>query len=1093
MPRIPDVYWCVFRPLATTLPIGIPASHRLPSLSAPAVRRLLSFIPVTAPILLLLLFHASLTTAVYAQGSTATLSGVVEDEAGAVIPNANVAVISIVQGFQRATTTNEEGIFIVPSLAPGPYTVKAEHESFVPSESKVILNVNDQRSIKITLKVGSLPGQTVNVLDGLALIDESATVGTTVDRQFIENLPLNGRSFQSLLALTPGTILTKATPDSPGQLSINGQRGNANYFTVDGVSANISVTRTSNVSQTLGGSLPGLTAQGGTNSLVSVDALQEFKVQTSTYAPEFGRSPGGQVSMITRSGTNEFHGSVFDYFRHDVFDANDWFGNATSQPKPKERQHDFGGVLGGPVVLPRFGEGGKQPWYNGHNRTFFFFSYEGLRLQQPQVAANVDVPSLSLRQTAVPQIRPFLNAFPIPNGVDLGNGLARFSASYSNPSRLDATSIRIDHAVNNRLTTFFRYNNSPSEVVSRGNSSLSSPSFSTLDTTTLTGGTTFTLNEVTTNDLRANYSRVSGSTFNFLDTFGGAVPIPVELALPPSVAPEDSFFSMLLNFGPTLSIGKTAASVQRQINIVDTLSMVKNSHQLKFGVDYRRLTPSFGPAAYALVAFFNNATAARTATASSLSIQGRQHADLIFSNFSAFAQDTWKAKRRLTLTYGLRWEVNPPPKGTEGNNAFTVIGIENPATMTLAPRGTQLYKTTYNNFAPRFGIAFQLSQRPGREMVMRGGVGLFYDLGSGQAAQGFASPPYSTGFKVPTPVNVAFPSTPAILAAPGTPSPPFNQVNGIDPNLKLPRTYQWNFAIEQALGSNQTFTASYVAAIGRRLVSVESLLNPNPTFVGVNIVRNRSTSDYHALETQFQRRLSRGFQALASYTWSHSIDYISSDVGFDLDRGPSDFDVRHSFSSAVSYDIPAPDFGPAGRALLRGWGVDAVVHSQTATPVNIIARSTSTLAGTVINFRPDLTEGIPLYIDDPNAPGGRKFNNTVVASRPGCKGPFCPPPTTRQGSLGRNALRGFPLNQVDLSVRRAFRLRENVALQFRTDIFNIFNHPNFGDPVNILTRANFGLATTMYGRGLGATSAGLSPLYQIGGPRSMQFSLKLQF
>jgi hypothetical protein len=1045
-------------------------------------------------LLLFLTAHGPFLTNAHAQSSTATLSGIVIDQTGAVIPGVKIAVISIAQGFQRNATTNEEGIFVVAQLPPGSYTVKAEHDGFTPAEVRdVILNVNDQKTIKVYLKVGNI-SQTVEIVDGSSLIDDSAAVGTVVDRRFVSNLPLNGRSFQSLIALTPSVVLTKASADNPGQFSVNGQRGNANYFMVDGVGANIAVTRNINVSQTLGGSLPGLTAQGGTNSLVSVDALQEFKVLTSTYAPEFGRSPGGQISIITRSGTNDFHGTLFDYFRNDVFDANDWFANATRQPKPKERQNDFGGVLGGPVLLPRFGEGGRQPWYDGHNRTFFFFSYEGLRLRQPQVVANAEVPSLSLRQTAVARMQPFLNAFPVPNGADLGNGLAHFSASFSNPSRLDATSIRIDHTVNEKLSFFARYNDSPSEVIARGTGSgLSSPTTATVNTKTLTGSMTFVLNAQTTNDLRANYSRVRGETINLPDNFGGAVPLTASQVFPPFAAPEDSFFALLLNFSPTFSFGKTASSVQRQLNIVDTFSAVRNAHQLKFGVDYRRLTPSFGPTAYTLVAFFNDANAASTGTASSLSVAARQPAHLIFTNFSAFGQDTWRVRRRLTLTYGVRWELNPPPRGADGNDAFTATGLDDPATITLAPRGTPLYKTTYDNFAPRFGLAFQLVQAPGRELVLRGGVGIFYDLGSGQAAQGFASPPFATGSKIPVPLNVPFPATGSVIEPPRTPTPPFSLVNAIDPNLKLPRTYQWNVALEQALGSNQTFSLSYVAAVGRRLVSVQSLQNPNPTFTNVNIVRNRATSDYHALEAQFQRRLARGVQALASYTWGHSIDDISSDFGIDLDRGPSDFDVRHSFSSAVSYDIPTPAPGQLGRALLGNWAIDAIVHSQTATPVNIIARPTLNLSGMVINFRPDLIEGIPLYLDDPNAPGGRRFNNTIDPSRPGCKGPFCPPPTNRQGSLGRNALRGFPLNQIDLSVRRLFNLKEGVTLLFRTDIFNVFNHPNFGDPNNRLTQATFGRATTMFGRGLAAGSAGLSPLYQIGGPRSLQFSLKLQF
>lgn len=1070
MPRFPDVWSSVFRQLR----------------KASTVRKSLC-------LMLLLMLHGSFLTNAHAQSATATLSGIVIDQTGAVIPGVKIAVISIAQGFQRNAMTSDEGIFIVSQLPPGSYTVKAEHDGFTPAEVRdVVLNVNDQKTIKVYLKVGNI-SQTVEIVDGSSLIDDSAAVGTVVDRRFVSNLPLNGRSFHSLITLTPSVVLTKASADNPGQFSINGQRGNANYFMVDGVGANIAVTRNINVSQTLGGSLPGLTAQGGTNSLVSVDALQEFKVLTSTYAPEFGRSPGGQISIITRSGTNDFHGTLFDYFRNDVFDANDWFANATRQPKPKERQNDFGGVLGGPVLLPRFGEGGRQPWYDGHNRTFFFFSYEGLRLRQPQVVANAEVPSLSLRQTAVPRMQPFLNAFPIPNGADLGNGLAHFSASFSNPSSLDATSIRIDHTVNEKLSFFARYNDSPSDIFSRGTGAgLSSPTISNVNTKTLTGSMTFAFNAQTTNDLRANYSRVLGETINIQDSFGGAVPVTASQVFPPFANPEESFVGLLFNFSPTLSIGKTASSLQRQFNIVNTFSATTSEHQLKFGVDYRRLTPIFGPATYSQVALFNNATAARTGTASLLLIGARQQAHLIFTNFSAFGQDTWRVNRRLTLTYGLRWELNPPPRGADGNNAFTAIGIDDPATVRLAPRGTPLYKTTYDNFAPRFGIAYQLVQTPGRELVIRGGAGIFYDLGSGQAAQGFGSAPFTTN-KTPLPVNVPFPATGSIVEPPPTAVPPFSLVNAIDPNLKLPRTYQWNFALEQALGTNQTFSLSYVAAVGRRLVSVQALLNPNPAFTNLNIVRNRATSDYHALEAQFQRRLARGVQALVSYTWAHSIDDVSSDFGIDLSRGPSDFDVRHSFSSALSYDLPTPAAGQFGRALLGDWAIDAIVHSQTATPVNIIARPSVALSGQIINFRPDLIEGIPLYLDDPNAPGGRRFNNTIDPSRPGCKGPFCPPPTNRQGSLGRNALRAFPLNQIDFSVRRSFNLKEGVNLQFRTDIFNIFNHPNFGDPNNRLTQATFGVATTMYGRGLGSGAAGLSPLYQIGGPRSMQFSLKLQF
>jgi len=455
-----------------------------------------------------------------------------------------------------------------------------------------------------------------------------------------------------------------------------------------------------------------------------------------------------------------------------------------------------------------------------------------------------------------------------------------------------------------------------------------------------------------------------------------------------------------------------------------------------------------------------------------------------FVNFSAFAQDTWRTSQHLTLTYGLRWEVNPAPRGADGNDAYTANGVDNPATMTLAPQGTPLYNTRYLNLAPRFGIAYMLSRRPGRETVVRGGVGVFYDMGNAQSTLGFTLPTFSTGFRTPIPTNVSYPVSEAAAQPPVFPNPPFNTVAAFDPDLKLPRTYQWNVAVEQSLGAAQTVTASYVAAVGRELISVRRFTSPNPTFLSVQIVGNEATSAYHALQLQFQRRLSHGLQALASYTWSHSLDDASSDVGGGLDHASSDFDLRHSFSSAITYDIPAPR-SPLGRAVLGNWSIDTIVRVQSATPVDLIARSFFNLLGENVNVRPDVVAGQPLYVTDPKAPGGKLFN----------KAAFVIPPVGRQGTLGRNVLRGFPLNQTDFSLRRRFGLSERVSLLFRADVFNLFNHPNFADPVNTLSSASFGQSTQTFGKGLGSGmfGSGLSPLYQIGGARSVQFSFKAQF
>jgi hypothetical protein len=1034
----------------------------------------------------------SASNSVYAQGGTATLSGVVSDPTGAVIPGVNIGVISITQGFQRKTTTNNEGIFVVLALPPGNYTVKAEHEGFNPAEIRdVILNVNDQTMIKIPLKLGEL-SQTVDVLDSPALIDESPAVGTTVDRQFVSNLPLNGRSFQSLIALSPGVVITTATSFSRGQFSVNGQRANANYFTVDGVSANIGASTSDGISQDFAGSLPGLNTFGGTNSLVSVDALEEFKIQTSTFAPEFGRSPGGQVQILTRSGTNDFHGTFFEYFRNDALDSKDWFVNANRLAKPALRQNDFGFVLGGPVLLPRFGEGGPLVGYNGRNKSFFFFSYEGLRLRQPQTENRV-VLATRVRQSAPIALQPILSALPLPTGPEIGTtGQAPYTASFSNPSTLNATSFRLDHKLGDRATIFGRYDYAPSETVTR---TLSTLNTSAITTQTLTFGLTHVLSAQATNEVRFNFSKVQGQGFSNLDNFNGAVPFDKALVIPASALDQRSLVNVSLGILGTLFLGTSNNNYQRQINIIDNYSHQLGNHQFKTGVDYRRLAPLYNPRDYSQTAIFGNVAAITSgrATAAVFAIKSSKP---LFNNFSLYGQDTWRATPGITVTYGLRWDVNPPPSEADGNLPYAVTGVNNRATLALAPRGERLYETTYNNFAPRIGLAIHPFRNQGIDVTIRGGFGVFYDLGNGQTAEAFTRYPFATNI---TGVGgLVYPLSPANAALPTfNPPPPF-AINGFDPELKLPYTMQWNTAVDYLLGQNQVFSATYVGAAGRRLLRTQVMSNPNPTFRSVTYTNNGATSDYHSMQLQFERRLSRGLQATASYTWAHAIDEISdeqiSTQGVNnVVRGNADFDIRHNFSAAVTYELPTPGANAFTKAVLGHWATDVIVRSQSAAPFSISSGIEVDELGRSVQRRVNITPGIPIYIDDPLAPGGRRLNNAVDPARPGCRGPFCPAPAGQQGSLGRNVLRGFPLNQIDFAIRRQFNFTENVYLQLRAEAFNLLNHPNFGLPENNLTSAQFGRATRTLATSLSTQGLGLSPLFQIGGPRSVQFALRLGF
>src|ERR1700754_1217048 len=658
---------------------------------------------ILSSFILLVLISTSASVAT-AQSPTATLTGTVTDQNDAVIPGVNIAVISIAQGFHRSTITDDEGAFIVPLLPAGNYTVKAEREGFSPTEARdVILNVNDRVALKIQLKVGNVNSQTVDVLDTPALMDQSPAVGTTVDRQFVATLPLNGRSFQSLIALTPGVVLVPSSSfNNVGQFSVNGQRANANYFMVDGVSQNPGNGAGAIPGQATSGTLPGLTTFGGTNSMASVEATQEFQVQTSTYSVESGRAPGGQISIVTRAGSNEFHGSLFDYVRNDKLDANNWFANRAGQARPPERQNDFGGTFGGPLLLPRFGEGGSQPWYDGRNRTFFFFSYEGLRLRTPKFALT-NVPSANLRQTAALGIRPILQAFPLANGRILANGFGEFSAAYSDSSTLNATSIRIDHTLNSRFTLFGRYNFAPSISERRdGESNLSTLIINELEQETFTASATMIFTPAFSNELRVNFSRNQGKFFSRQDSFGGSIPLPREVLVLPQYGSTErnnggssTFFvpGMSTPFGPQVSLSNNGVT-QRQFNIIDTLSFTTGAHQWKFGVDYRRLTPILSPRSYILGLIFQSQAEVVNGVASRANMSAGSRTRPIYHEFSVFARDVWRVSPRFTVDLGVRWDVNPAPGEADGNYPLAIVNPDDPATLALAPRGTPLWRTT---------------------------------------------------------------------------------------------------------------------------------------------------------------------------------------------------------------------------------------------------------------------------------------------------------------------------------------------------------------------------------------------------------------
>jgi hypothetical protein len=1072
--------------------------------------------------LLLLVLLAAHST--FAQLETATVSGQVVDPSGLSITRAQVKLVDIDRDTTTITATNPSGLYTFPSVRPGRYRMEVTAAGFkVVNVTGLTVNVQDHLDQNFKLAVGSV-SESVTVEGGAPLVDtESAAVSTVVDRHFAENLPMNGRSFQTLIQLTPGVVLTASNSEDTGQFSVNGQRAVSNYWTVDGVSANVGVGIPTGGApgNGLGGALGSFSVLGGTNSLVSVDALQEFRIQTSTYAPEFGRTPGGQISIVTRSGTNQFHGTAFDYLRNDIFDANNWFNTFVTPalPRAKERQNDFGGTLGGPILK---------------NRIFFFFSYEGLRLRLPQTTLTT-VPDLNARQTAVATMQPFLNAYPIPNGPEVldgtGNatGAAQFNASYSNPATLDAYSIRIDHKPTEKLALFGRYDYSPSEIVQRGNgNSLSTVSPTRITTQTATVGLTWFASPALANDARFNYSRTNASSLFFLDAFGGSIPI-TSLPYPSPFTNQDAEFELGISSltNGYLNSGTYGHNLQRQINVVDSLSAQKGSHGLKFGVDFRRLTPVYANQQYSQFPFFADVSSAESGNAYYGLVASGRGATFLFRDLGIFAQDTWRVAPRITLTYGLRWDVEFVPRSVNGPslNAVTGFNLNNLSNLALLPAGTAPYKTTYGNIAPRFGVAYQLTRSQDWQAVLRGGFGVFYDLATSEVgnilANAYPFGVYTSLYSIPFPFDAATAAAPPIV--------PPNTSNGeplwaFNPHLDLPYTFEWNVALEQTLRGHQSISAAYVGSAGRRLLQTAFVNSPNTHFASAGLITNASTSNYNALQVQFQRRLSGGLQGLASYTWSHSIDTASAGslygneanalvpaINPNANRGPSDFDVRNALSAGVTYDIPAPKRNALANAIIRGWSVQNVIQARSAQPVDISDSNFLELHSAQADVRPDLVPGQPLYlygsacasvfqslaelIQGQGCPGGKGFNPNALTN----------PPTDsngnplRQGDLGRNALRGFDSFQWDFAVHREFPIHESLKLQFRAEMFNILNHPNFGPPsgcFGLFCSTDFGLSNNMLGQSLSGGQAGggaFNPLYQIGGPRSLQFAMKLEF
>ncbi len=1026
-----------------------------------------------------------------AQTGTATIRGTVTDPQDAVVVDAEITITNTATGNSFHARSNKAGIFISLPLQPANYSIRLSKQGFSAIEiSDVILNVGDQKVLNIRLKVGS-ESQTVNVDGSTFTINTAdASVSTVIDRKFVENMPLNGRSFQDLISMTPGVVSQTPQASSSlgynGDFSVNGQRTESNYYMIDGVSANAGSGNGIGYAQaSTSGTLPSATALGTTQSLLSVDELQEFRVSSSTYSAEFGRTPGGQFSFATRSGTNIIHGTAFDYLRNNIFDANDWFNNHYGKPIAALRQNDFGGTIGGPIWLGSL--------YPHKDRTFFFLSYEGLRLRQPQAASILYVPDSCMRTSAKSALQGILNAFPIQNGIDYGTctsgatspNLAQFIASYSLPASIDSTGVRFDHVFSPKLSGFVRLAYSPSSTQSRN---LSAVSTTRMNAQSYTLGLTAQPSTHISNEFRLGLSIGRSAQTGALDGFGGSTPINFaqQVGLDGFVNPYPSITLNFSGIGSSALSTLTSSTRSRQWNLTDSASFAFGHHNIKVGLDYRRIISTLNPFAASVSGLFYTPQEVLNNAATSAVVQKYLASSPVFNETTVFIQDEWRISQRLSASLGLRYEVDPPPHEANGNDAYTVTGnVGIPSSLALGPRGTALWNTSWYNFAPRLGVAWTAHDKPGLETVVRVGGGVFFDTDNQAATAGFTAIGFRA-FKVYS--GASIPITAAQLGFSLAPSTPYTTVYAFPSQLQLPYTLQWNTSIDQSLGKKQLLTISYVASNGRRLVQTQqkSLSKQNSTFTTVAYVAGGVTSNYQSLQIRFQRTMAEGLQALVSYTWSHSLDFGSNASALPLIRGNSDFDVRHNLQAGVSWNIPGHARGRYADMLVNHWGIDLRATGRTGFPITLQGTYFTDSNGNQYYGNVNYDASKPLYLYGSQYPGGRAINggannkiNPAITS----------PTSTDTGNAPRNFVRGFGAAQLNLAARKEFPLGETLKLLFRAEAFNLTNHPNFGYVDPYLTDVTFGQVTSMLNRSLGTVAS----QYQQGGARSMQFALKVQF
>jgi hypothetical protein len=1001
--------------------------------------------------------------------STATLQGTVTDQQGAVVPNAKVTVRSQATGAERTTQTDADGNYQVASLPPGLYRVEVQAQGF-QAQAASDLSVEVARTVvqNFQLTVGNVT-QEVTVTAVPPVVETATTsVGTVINQRTVQEIPLNGRHFVDLGLLLPGSVtppqngFLTAPLRGQGSFAFNtaGNREDTVNFQINGVNLNDMV-------------------QNQITFQPSINTVQEFKADNSTFSAEYGRNSGAVVNIATRSGTNDFHGELFEFLRNDALDARNFFNFTLPHPPPFKR-NQFGGNVGGPLDLPRLGQGGPAV-YGGKNRTFFFFSYEGLRQRQGLDLNSLVLSDAQRASVTNPVISKLVQFIPRANFFDSA-GTPRFIGSATAPVNIDQWTVDISRNIS---TTDALHGYYAFQRDFRGEPNLQGNTIPGFGDTRQSHRQIFTLNETHTftsslvNEARFGFNRI------FI-TFTPNNPLnPADFGIneginQPIGLPQINVSGNALNFGGPSGFPQGRGDTTFVLS--DTLAYQWGNHALKFGGEFRRfLNNNFNLDNGQFV--FPSVAAFIAGNASSFQITlGDRPSSISQGAFGAFVQDNFKVRPNLTLELGLRYDWNMSP--TERYDRFVVFDPASDSLVRVNNGIAPVYHTNNKNFQPRLGFAWD--PWGDGKTSLRGAYAVLVDQPV-------------TNVVTPTSANPPL-ATPLAVASSGTGLHFENALNvagtvGLSPQTvdhDFDNAYiqSWNLNAQREVARGLGLTVGYFGSKGTRLrisrninqpvngvrpfarLSASSPILPGAALGNITQIESTANSSYNALWVTAEKRLSRGWQFNTSYTWSKSIDYNSLNSqgvivqnSYDLrnSRGLSDYDARHRFVFSTIYALPF-----RGNQLVEGWQLGSVVQSQSGNPVNLIT-SISAFNGVANTLRPDVT-GTPTIIGSVD----RWFDTSVFVNPTS--------PTTHFGSLGRNVVIGPPFNNTDFSVIKNTRLTETTRVQFRAEVFDLFNHANFGQPGRTVGSATFGKITnTRFATG------------DSGSSRQIQFALKLLF